>query len=480
MEGSFILSPEAKGILQIPGFKKELHPDAVAEWFAFGKFLGNKTYFKRISLLPPASLIEISDSVFSINSYWELTYQPDYSKSEEEVIESLITNLRKSVSDRIDERHRYGITLSGGLDSRTVLAAVPESRKNMISTYTFGNRNCDEVTIAREVSSRAQVKKHSFFPLDSHDILDHISKDVWLNEGRNYIGLSFVHATLDTIKKESDVIFDGFAMDLTLGGSYLSREILSCKHREHLHDILSHNRVFSDEEMSRLLAESFYYKIKEIPQNSFDAKFAEIPDLHPGNISDKFAMDNHVAWMHVGDIPLLNKFEVVHPTGGNSFFEILTRIPPEWRINHTLYRKFLMQLSPSLSEIRYQKTMVPVYFPKIIWGISEKYIYYKEVVKKKLFYLSKGISFFSNHRSYVNFNEWMYSDIKWEPWILSMVDLVKTNYSDILNADFLENLFREHKAGKKDNSVKILYIITFIVFLDLFRDYYIIPSVGQQ
>ncbi|PWR70103.1 asparagine synthase-related protein [Methanospirillum stamsii] len=480
MNGCFILSPEAKAILQIPGFKRELNLDAVAEWFAFGKFLGNKTYFKGIYLLPPASLIEISDDVFSSHSYWELTYQPDYSKTEDEVIEDLIISLRKSVSDRIDTKHRYGITLSGGLDSRTVLAAVPELRKNTISTFTFGNGNCDEVTIARKVSSRARVKKHFFFPLDTQDILDHISKDVWLHEGRNYIGLSFVHATLDTIRKESDVIFDGFAMDLTLGGSYLSQEILSCENRELLQDMLSHKRVFSDEEMSKVLVDSFYNKIKKIPQNSFEAQFSQIPNLHPGNISDKFAMDNHVAWMHVGDVPLLNKFEVVHPTGGNSFFEILTSIPPEWRINHTLYRKFLMRLSPSFSDIRYQKTMVPVSFPQIIWNISEKWIVIKDSMKRKLFFLSKGISCFSNHRSYVNYNEWMYSDSRWEPCISSMVDLVKNNYSDILNADYLEHLYREHKAGKKDNSVKILYLITFIVFLDLFRDYYIIPSIGQQ
>jgi len=479
-ENGFVISPEAKGILPFNSMKKELNAISVAEFFAFGEFWEDKTNFKDIHILPPAVILIFDEGNVSLEKYWKLCYKPDYSRTEDEFVDDLIRTFRYAINIRMQDNLRYGITLSGGLDSRSVLAGMDPDKRKQIVACTFGSDDCDEVIVAKKVVETAGVQTHIIIHTPPESIIENALNDVWLTEGRNYIGVSFAHAILNPIKEKVDVIFDGFAMDLTLGGSYLNNKISQGSGQEELFALLKKKRLFSDDELKQLFNSDFFSKIEHVPEESFTRAFQKALSEHPWNTSDKFAMDNHVAWMHVGDIPLLNKFEVVHPTGGNSFFEILTRIPPEWRINHTLYRKFLMQLSPSLSEIRYQKTMVPVYFPKIIWGISEKYIYYKEVVKKKLFYLSKGISFFSNHRSYVNFNEWMYSDIKWEPWILSMVDLVKTNYSDILNADFLENLFREHKAGKKDNSVKILYIITFIVFLDLFRDYYIIPSVGQQ
>jgi asparagine synthase (glutamine-hydrolysing) len=44
-EGKLLFAPEAKAILQDKTFKKELNDEAVAEYFAFGEFWGDKTLF---------------------------------------------------------------------------------------------------------------------------------------------------------------------------------------------------------------------------------------------------------------------------------------------------------------------------------------------------------------------------------------------------------------------------------------------------
>lgn len=63
--GRLLFASEAKAILKDKTFKKELNNEAVADFFAFGEVLGNKTLFKGIEVLPPASVL-IYDGNLSI------------------------------------------------------------------------------------------------------------------------------------------------------------------------------------------------------------------------------------------------------------------------------------------------------------------------------------------------------------------------------------------------------------------------------
>lgn len=45
---------------------------------------------------------------------------------------------------------RYGLTLSGGLDSRIVLGVIDKDKKKEILAITFGPSNCDEVKIVKK------------------------------------------------------------------------------------------------------------------------------------------------------------------------------------------------------------------------------------------------------------------------------------------------------------------------------------------
>lgn len=464
-DNSFIISPEIKAILHIPSVTKELDSKSVAEFFAFGEFFGEKTLFSNINILPPATILTFENDKISKEKYWELRYKPDYSKTEDEFVKDLVRTFYHAVDIRMRDNLRYGITLSGGLDSRSVLAGMkPEKRRNIVA-FTFGEDDCDEVTIAKRVTNIAAVKEHLIITTPPSSITQNAVTEVWLTEGRNTIGTSFSHKILYPVKEKVDVIFDGFALDLTLGGSFLNKKILQSNNNEELSQQLGRKRLFSNKELEDLLDSELFSKINHVPDNSYKIAFQKSISDEPGNTTDKFAMDNHVAWMNIGDVPLLNYFEVTHPTSDNAFIDVITRIPPKFRLNHAIYRKFLLELSPEFARIPYQKTMVSPNHPLLIWKLGKFCLSITEQYRRAILHLSKGKIILKNKRSYVNFNEWFFTSATWYEFFRKILIDESETGKKYLNQPFIERLWQEQIKRENDHSVKLLYLATFRIFL---------------
>lgn len=54
------------------------------------------------------------------------------------------------------------------------------------------------------------------------------------------------------------------------------------------------------------------------------------------------------------------------PTIDNEVIDVITKVPPEYRYGHGLYRKFLSALSKELASIPYVKTMVRANVPRYL------------------------------------------------------------------------------------------------------------------
>jgi len=55
------------------------------------------------------------------------------------------------------------------------------------------------------------------------------------------------------------------------------------------------------------------------------------------------------------------------PTINRTFLEAISRIDPKLRLNHRIYRRFLLKLNKELSLIPYQSTSIPPIFPIFMW-----------------------------------------------------------------------------------------------------------------
>ncbi len=216
----FAYAGEAKALLCIPDLSIEIDPLAVKEWFSFGYLLGQRTWIRRIEMVPPATIMRVScDGVVSERYWsWHDIRQKAEPVDEAELVDELRRLWVRAVERRVDHR-RLGQLLSGGLDSRAILAAVPATGRHY-EALTFGMEDCDDVEIAREVARRKGIAHH-FCAIGPENWLRPRVDALWRTDGLGRIlALHGAEAT-QAVSSMCDVLLSGFLGDATVGGSYL-------------------------------------------------------------------------------------------------------------------------------------------------------------------------------------------------------------------------------------------------------------------
>jgi asparagine synthase (glutamine-hydrolysing) len=169
----FFFSSEAKSILKVlPGLRR-LDLQGLGEFFSCGCVLQNRTLFEGISLLPPGSAWTFrpgrpiqKDSYFRKDE-WEHLPQ----LSAEDYYDRLKETFTRILPPYLNGKQSVALSLTGGLDSRMIIAAAPRSSR-ALPCYTFGGmyRDCEDVKIGRQVAKlcrqphRVIKVDQNFFP----------------------------------------------------------------------------------------------------------------------------------------------------------------------------------------------------------------------------------------------------------------------------------------------------------------------------
>lgn len=152
---AFYFAAEAKAILSVRPELRRINPQGLGEWLECGCVLEDRTLFKDLHVLPPASAwvfrngsVEQKASYFH-PSEWEeqeLLSPKDFHR---EIREVFSRNLPLHFSGR----ERVGLSLTGGLDTRMIMA-WHQPAPGSLPCYTFGGtyRESRDVIVARQVA----------------------------------------------------------------------------------------------------------------------------------------------------------------------------------------------------------------------------------------------------------------------------------------------------------------------------------------
>jgi asparagine synthase (glutamine-hydrolysing) len=156
---AFYFAAEAKAILAVRPELRRVDPRSLGEFVACGCVLENRTIFQGIQVLPPASRWVFANGTLQQKgkyfgpSEWENlgSLEPEaYYRQLREVFS-------KNLARYFNGREQVGVSLTGGLDTRMIMAwwkAPPDS----LPCYTFGGsyRDCQDVVIARRIAKICQ------------------------------------------------------------------------------------------------------------------------------------------------------------------------------------------------------------------------------------------------------------------------------------------------------------------------------------
>lgn len=168
--GRFLFASEMKA-LWAAGIEKRPNRKMLFNFITIG-YTDNpeqpeETFFDNIQKLPPASFLKFPFVYFnpSIHSYWDIDPQvQDKTITEEHAVEKFHSLFKTSVQRRLRSDVAIGTSLSGGLDSSSVLAMINEigALSSVPNTFTasFPGFEKDETEYAKLVAEQFGLKQH--------------------------------------------------------------------------------------------------------------------------------------------------------------------------------------------------------------------------------------------------------------------------------------------------------------------------------
>ena len=201
----FLFSREVKFLTSLIN-KIIFNKNSIAEYLIFGYPLGNKTFIKNIFRMEYATIIyiDISNLTTEFSKIYNFNFENklniNFNKSDH--INELKKLFLRSCKYRVSslQNFKHILSLSGGLDSRTVAAAFKELdvKFNGITFFGFGAEK-NEIKRAKCVSEILEINWKLLYPKKPN--LNDIKYLLYIKDGLNYAGMSFILSFFNQIKK---------------------------------------------------------------------------------------------------------------------------------------------------------------------------------------------------------------------------------------------------------------------------------------
>ena len=460
--GYLLFGSEIKAILQDKTQKKNVDDRSVADFFSFGYILGNKTFFQGIKLLPPASILTYNEGNISIDQYWDLEFNEEYSdQSEEYYVEKLSKLILQAVERQMKGNHRFGVPLTGGLDSRTIAASI-DKKYYPIHTFTFGKPDCDDAGFAYMLSKKLGTTHH-FYEFEPAHLASYAEKVVYLTDGMKNCVHAHIYNILDGIHQNVDVIFDGIqGLRFVTPGS----ELYGADDAEIFSDLFNPLK-----NIDQFFSDSYYLKIQQY-LNHFSDDILINSDINlPFNRYNYYFLKQRKRRFSIfGPIILRTKVETRFPFYENEIMDFILTVPPVLRVNDYLFKKTIITLFPHLLTVPYQKTGLPLNAGNLNLKAHEKIERVKALINSGVRRTIGYESVFKDHSNYADYNNWMRNDKKLREYIYDILLDNRTLERPYFNQEYIKKIIDLHMSGKKNNFELIGRLLTFELWNRQFID----------
>ncbi len=425
-----------------------------------GVVLDNETIFEKIHFLLNGEIITCNSKTSFSSKVDYFTYKPVY-KDINFHINSVSEKLKKSLK-KFNIKKNYNLGLSGGLDSR-ILAGYLKYTGFKFRTHIYGMKNFDEKSIASKISKILKIK-HQEITVKPNDYISDINLSAHICNYQSNI-TTFpqrkIYKSL-SYKYKNSVFMFGSALDCTAGDAWQNIEIKKIKSKKKLLEFYRTNHVFkynkknfikffSKDQKPANIYEDAYEKLKKMvneikSENSFDIN------------SSFFFETRGKRWYNNSLIYPLYYGDIANPFYDKDFLNSLSNVPSDFRENDTFRIKLLENINYQLSNINYNKTMMPANLKYPLNKIMIKECSKKENLKFIKWKKNKFIKKYSSSRYDANFREWLICSSNINTFFAKYFKKKNNYLNNYLNLNF----FSKIKKSLINSSVNLKIIIIFI------------------
>ncbi|MGV3721153.1 MAG: asparagine synthase-related protein [Actinomycetota bacterium] len=354
----FTCATEIKSLLAASERTPALDPAGVLELFAYGHQFGERTLFRSIQALPPGARLVFANGVVEISRYWRFTYADAPRRVREcDLLDDFEARLRRACTRQAVGPARVGMALSGGLDSRMICAALPQTTEAR-PAYTTGYPDSLDVDAARQLAQTFGMQHTHLVPEEGY--LGRIASEVvWRTEGC----FSFVDATSlqfhPRLREELDVIVTGHS------GGALSGQTLrpGSTSWEAIERMLSTATIQTSESSLRaLIRDDVWASEWPAAQRRFSASVEELRSTcSPRDAVITWNMERRQPrFTHHSAQADRYDFEVRAPFLDHEMVEFFQALPYRYRFAQRFYKLALANRFPAAAAIPWAKTGRPV------------------------------------------------------------------------------------------------------------------------
>lgn len=186
-ESAFYFASEAKAILRVLPETRAFDEQGVAEFLTYGCTLEGRTLFRGIQVLPGASLCSFEAGKCRRRCYFSpANWESQPSLSAEAFQSAFEDTFKKILPHYFESEAKIGISLTGGLDTRMIMACRPETGRTPVC-YTFSGetgRTMDD-RLAHRVAQVSGLE-HQLLRINADffsDFATHVDRTVYITDG---------------------------------------------------------------------------------------------------------------------------------------------------------------------------------------------------------------------------------------------------------------------------------------------------------
>lgn len=183
------------------------------------------TFYDKVYQLPAAHVLKLGpDRKVNIKKYWDIDFKERIEMSELDAKEHFLSLFDSSIMKRLRSDVKVGSSLSGGVDSSSILGSVlanfPELEFNTF-TARFDDENYDEGAFIQLLKKQYSFKEHYCYP-EKHQLITELDKIFYHQE--EPFGSTSIVAQWEVMKLAKNngtiVLLDGQGADETIAGYF--------------------------------------------------------------------------------------------------------------------------------------------------------------------------------------------------------------------------------------------------------------------
>ena len=442
---AFYFATEAKALLRVLPELREFDADGVAHFFGVGCTMGWRTLYRGIQLLPGGSLWTFANGDCRKEKYFSPTsWETQSPLSGDEYESQFRATFRKILPRYFEASGPVGMALTGGLDTRMILACRPEELVPPIC-YTFSNpahKTLDDKIAARVAAVCGM--KHQLLPLQPDFFSDfgaHADRTVFITDGA--FGLTGAH----------EIYSHRMARELSpirLTGNYGS-------------------------EVFRGIST---FKPLGLNPHIFNPGFAHAVDVAAGQLAihktqpDTFALFKEIPWNLFGSVAA-GRSQVTFRTPylDNALVKLAYRSPAHLRKSSLPASRLVKAGSKILSEIPTDRGFsdsnrgVKFMSRRVFAEVTFKLDYFSnEGLPQKLSRLNPAFRFtadtlgFAGMHKYLRYSQWFRDELS--GFVAERLDVARGRYEKYFNPEFLGQMAARHAGGRENFAPEINSVLT--------------------